>query len=163
MDKRTIAVALVLCTGISGCMTTQSIEIAGRKVMVTVKDPSILADRPGFDPHNPIVFQIGDRLVVDQEPLRPTIQQPDGTYVVTWYLVSNSNISTHTSTFPVSGAIVTTTPGAPMLNCTWIRPKAVTCWFNPPDAAHKVWKYQVTVKRDDGGGNIVLDPSVAMD
>jgi hypothetical protein len=161
MDKRTIAVALMLCAGMSGCMTTQTIDVAGRRV--TVKEPSFLPANPNFDPHNPIVFQIRDRLVVDQEPLRPTVQQPDGTYVVTFYLISNTTLSTHTSTFGDNNAIQTTTQGAPVMHCTLIRPKAISCWFNPPDANHKVWKYKVTVVRDDGGGPIVLDPSVAMD
>ncbi len=163
MDKRTISIALALCASMSGCTTTQTLDISGRKVMVTLKDPAFVGGSPGFDPHNPIVFQIRDRLVVDQEPMRPSMQQPDGTYVLTFYLVSNSMISTHTSTFADSMAIVSVTPGAPTLNCTKIRPKVVTCWFNQADTNPKVWKYKVTVNRDDGGGPIILDPSVAMD
>ncbi len=157
MNKRTSVVALALCLGLSGCMTTQTIDVGGRKVMVI--EPRFLPSSPAFDPHNPIVFMAHNRIVVDQEPLRPTVLQPDGTYVVNFYVRGPGRYI-----FPNAQAIQTTTAGAPTFNCTVVRPTALSCWFNPPDSAHKTWKYSVTVTGDDGtGGTMTLDPSVAMD
>ncbi|MEP6943015.1 MAG: hypothetical protein ABI981_08770 [Betaproteobacteria bacterium] len=164
MNKWTSAVGLALCVSLSGCMTTQTIDVGGRRALVI--EPSFLPSNPAFDPHNPIVFVTRDRIVVDQEPLRPTRQESDGTYIVNFYVVTVPAASGQYE-FPNAQAIQTTTAGAPTFNCTLVRPRAMSCWFNAPDAAHKVWKYAVTVVLRDTGGTIIqtryLDPSVAMD
>jgi hypothetical protein len=153
MNKLTSVVALALCVGLSGCMTTQTVDVGGRKVKVI--EPSFVPSSQAFDPHNPVVFMVHDLIVIDQEPLRPTTPESDGTYVITFYVRGPGQY-----TFPDAQAIQTATAGAPTFNCTLVRPTAISCWFNP-NPAYKTWKYSVTVKNDKGEKK--LDPSVAMD
>ena len=164
MDKRTIAVALVLCAGLVGCTTTrvaptQTVTLGGRNVTIADLPVSALA-RPR--PDNVFVFVVNGALVIDQEPVRPTSSQYDPgvqRYRIRWILDADS---TNGYTFPSDDAI-TFAAGAPPRLCTRIlQNKAIVCEYPAPQSSQpKQWKYQVTVT--GFGQTPTLDPMIVND
>lgn len=170
MNRSIIAVA-ILAVVIGGCTTvrTPRATLQFDNQSFTVSNPNgfdgTLFARP--DPHAVKVFITDDgQIVLDQEPVRPTVRQgPLGNefYVVTWALDNSS--SSNTYVFPNDSAItfVATTGSSPPpgYRCQLAGPnrKAIWCLYPKRDTPFR-WKYSITVSKPDGSSLTALDPWV---
>ena len=165
--KRRHPIALVLLLVLTGCAAVR----VGPSETITIRGKTLTVDgQGGFDPgtvrkpdpQNPNVFVGGDGIVVDQEPIRPTVVI-GGTVYIAWALDSKSDF-----TWPDANAIQPLNdssnkpPSIPPDNfaCAVGKPKKViTCSYDKPAGARQ-FKYSIRVADKDRKEIARLDPWV---
>ncbi|MEO8738510.1 MAG: hypothetical protein ABI537_02270 [Casimicrobiaceae bacterium] len=162
--KKSVVAAALLVVFVSGCTSVRvgperPLDFGTRTVVITGIEGFSASAVTIPDAHQPNVFIIGGRIVVDQEPVRPTRELPGGgAYLVTWALEYMGGYS-----FPSDTAITFGT-GAPTVKCRrGAGDKVIGCVFPKPSSLPVQWKYAITVKNNSTGDMQTLDPSMSMD
>jgi len=161
MNKNVVLTGVVLVFFLSGCASVrvgpeQQFQLLGRTITVTGTEGFLPSSVTQPNPHQPNVFMVNDKIVLDQEPVRPVVEQ-DGVYQVTWALAYGGKYS-----FP-SDTAITFASGAPSLQCVrGPRNKSINCAITKPTTLPAHWKYTITVQHDSGATQ-TLDPAMYMD
>ncbi len=163
--RGSVGAAAALAVLLAGCASVrvgpeQTLDIGGTNVRLV----GIEGFRPSAvtmpNPGQPNVFIVNGRIVVDQEPLRPTQELPSNPprILVSWALDYSGNYI-----FPSDTAIAFA-PGAPAVTCRrGPMNRVIGCVFAKPAVLPAQWKYTVTVRNEATGAVQTLDPSVVMD
>jgi hypothetical protein len=157
-----VALALAGCTVIRPG-PQETIKIGPRSLMLSGLEGFDVGAVTIPDPNAPNVFITGNqRIVVDQEPLRPTRVDADGFVTITWALPRGANYI-----FPDDSAIaLAASTGNPLptgLTCGAVKEKSFVCYYKKPEHSQR-WKYTIKVKnKTTGTGLETLDPSIYQD
>ena len=164
LSKLSIFATALLAVFLSGCASVRvgperTINLGTRSITVAGLDGFRPSAATLPNPSAPNVFVINGKMVIDQEPVRPIVQTPDGGYLVSWALDFGGGYS-----FPSNTAITFGT-GAPAGWACGLGPikKAIGCYIPKPAMLPASWKYSITITNDTTGTPQTLDPSMSID
>lgn len=167
--NRSILALVAASLLLSGCMhirtgPTETVKVGERTVTVVGTDgfDAAAVNRPR--PQAPNVFiNAKEKIVADQEPIRPEETTESGTVTITWALDRDNPYI-----FPDDTAIEflrETGSAPPAYACAVLRPrnKVIACTFEKPGTPQR-WKYAIKVtNRTTGRPLTTLDPWVFID